>query len=126
MGYAIETVCVMCQLHNESRNHLFVECVFAQKIWNMVLIWLQMQPHGLKSWNQHWRCAMDKAKGKSQAVVAFKMIYVEIIHMIWCETNNRVFEKASRDIDEIARTIACIYNVRANAGTRRLLQQLKF
>ncbi|XP_016507914.1 uncharacterized protein LOC107825558 [Nicotiana tabacum] len=105
-GIPVDTICVMCQLHNESRNHLFVECVFAQRTWNKVLMWLQKQPHGLNSWNQHWRWAMENAKGKSQADATFKMIYAEIIHMIWCERNNRVFEKAGRDVEEIARTIA--------------------
>ncbi|XP_075109142.1 uncharacterized protein LOC142180934 [Nicotiana tabacum] len=125
-GMSVDTVCSLCQIHNESRNHHFVECVFAQKVWNKVLMWLQIQPHGRKSWDQHWRWAMKNAKGKSQAAAAFKIVYAEIIHLIWCERNNRVFEKTRRDVDDIARTIACVCNVRANAGTRILLQQLKF
>lgn len=54
------------------------------------------------------------------------MVYAETIHVIWNKRNLRIFEKHSREVEELARAIACVYNVRVYAQTRKLLQQLKF
>ncbi|XP_075087887.1 uncharacterized protein LOC107829334 [Nicotiana tabacum] len=33
-GLNVQAVCAMCQAHNETRNHLFAECRYAEAIWN--------------------------------------------------------------------------------------------
>nr|XP_016512294.1 PREDICTED: uncharacterized protein LOC107829334 [Nicotiana tabacum] len=45
-GLNVQAVCAMCQAHNETRNHLFAECRYAEAIWNKVSKWAQQQFYG--------------------------------------------------------------------------------
>lgn len=49
----VDAQCCMCHHQDESRKHLFVQCEFARKIWNIVLGWLQRHKFAPTSWNQH-------------------------------------------------------------------------
>nr|XP_016465700.1 PREDICTED: uncharacterized protein LOC107788539 [Nicotiana tabacum] len=124
-GMQVDTLCVLCQSYDESRNHMFVECEFAKSIWKRILQWMQRQPYCANSWDQHWKWGVEHAKGKSRSATVFKMVYAETMHMIWNERNLRIFEKRSREVEELARNVACVCNVRASAQTRTLMQQLK-
>ncbi|XP_019248656.1 PREDICTED: uncharacterized protein LOC109227921 [Nicotiana attenuata] len=116
--WKVDTKCVLCQSCDESRNHMFVECEFARSIWKRLLKRMQRQSFWATSWDQHWKWAIENAKGKSSRAAIFKMVYVEAIHTIWNERNLRIFEKQSREAEELARNVACICNVRATDQTR--------
>lgn len=66
------------------------------------------------------------SKGKSINAQVFNMVYTEMVHMIWKERNLSVFENKSKQIEEIARQIDYICNIRAKNRVRSKLQQLAF
>lgn len=39
-GVVNPLLCVMCQLLDESSQHLFIECVSAQRVWNLCFRWI--------------------------------------------------------------------------------------
>ena len=40
-GMAVDGTCVLCKQEEESRDHLFFECLFSQKLWHEIsdLLW---------------------------------------------------------------------------------------
>ncbi|XP_060216813.1 uncharacterized protein LOC132644250 [Lycium barbarum] len=115
---SIDQQCVLCQTHNETRDHLFLHCEFSVKVWYKVMNWIQ-QPQFLNTdWGQHIQWAICKVKGKSQAARLFKMVYIETIYALWIERNQGIFEKRRRDWLAIAKDVAYICSVRAATGLR--------
>lgn len=53
------------------------------------------------------------------------MITTEVIHAIWIERNQRIFEKKN-DPDRVAREIAFVSNVQATNETRPIVQSFLF
>ncbi|XP_059277759.1 uncharacterized protein LOC132031906 [Lycium ferocissimum] len=43
-GVPVDLSCVFCHNHDESREHLFVECIYGQSLWSRLLTWIQRQP----------------------------------------------------------------------------------
>lgn len=90
-GLVIDSSCSLCHNHQESRDYLFVECKFAEKIWTTILYWVNGANFQGTNWESHLQLAIKNAKGRSQTTQIFKMIYVECTNAIWMERNGRVF-----------------------------------
>ncbi|XP_059285666.1 uncharacterized protein LOC132039142 [Lycium ferocissimum] len=53
-GLKVDPVCVLCQWHQESRNHLFVECVFIKAVWDRLLGLMKSKPYRATTWAQYF------------------------------------------------------------------------
>ncbi|XP_070041550.1 uncharacterized protein [Nicotiana tomentosiformis] len=81
----VQAVCAMSQAHNETRNHLFAECRYAQAIWNRVSKWAQQQLYGGSNWELQFQEIVKSIQGKTTKAKLIKMIYAEVIYAIWKE-----------------------------------------
>lgn len=79
-GLNVDLRCALCQSHDESRDHLFVEFEFTRFLWAKMIQWLQKQIHVGATWEQHLDRAIRNAKGRSLTAQIFRMVYVECIH----------------------------------------------
>nr|XP_016501412.1 PREDICTED: uncharacterized protein LOC107819775 [Nicotiana tabacum] len=84
-GLNVQAVCAMCQAHNESRNHLFAECRYANAIWNKVSKWAQQQLYGGNNWELQFQEIIISIQGKTTKAKLTNMIYAEVIYAIWNE-----------------------------------------
>ncbi|XP_019254005.1 PREDICTED: uncharacterized protein LOC109232714 [Nicotiana attenuata] len=125
-GIQVDKDRVMCKAHEETRNHIFVECEYAKRVGEKLLKWMQKQQAWQTDWNQHWKWAKENAKGRSTKAGIFKMVYTEAIHAIWNERNHRIFQKQNEAAEGLARRIAYVCNVRATNRNRQMIQQYGF
>lgn len=85
-------ICVLCGLDGESRNHLFLHCSYARRIWThffegMNLNWVM--PENIKGFLSSWG-RVGGARGKKGKL--FKDAVVQgIMWGIWKERNWRIF-----------------------------------
>ncbi|XP_019241080.1 PREDICTED: uncharacterized protein LOC109221079 [Nicotiana attenuata] len=121
-GIQVDKDCVLCKVHEETRNHIFVECEYIKRVWGKLLKWMQKKPFWQTEWNQRWKWAKENAKGRSIMAGIFKMVYTEVIHAIWNERNYRIFQKQNKAAEELARRIAYVCNVRATKRNRQMIQ----
>ncbi|XP_070057136.1 uncharacterized protein [Nicotiana tomentosiformis] len=87
---------------------------------------MKRHPFSATTWEQQIQWALKSAKGRSQSAQAFKTIYAEVSYAVWIERNKRVFEGVSKEVDNIARNIAYLCNVRASPRIRSLVQSWSF
>ncbi|XP_070014563.1 uncharacterized protein LOC142175548 [Nicotiana tabacum] len=116
----------LCQLNDETRDHLFVSCSFTKTVWQKVLQWMRRQEVIGDNWGQHQEWITQRAKGRSYGAQLYIMVYAEVTHGVWIERNMRIFQQRSRSADSIAREIAYICNVRATKGISSLVQHFMF
>ncbi|XP_059310853.1 uncharacterized protein LOC132062267 [Lycium ferocissimum] len=88
----VDPVCQLCHTGNDTRDHLFFECCFAQLLWKRLMKWMQFQWPGVHNWMLHYQTILQLSKGRSKQAQLIKMVYAEYIHAIWIERNTRVFE----------------------------------
>lgn len=82
----VDTQCGICHNQEETREHLFVQCEFARKVWNRVLSWLQRQQYTPNSWSQHQQWMLQEIKRKSQQAILLKSTFTEVLYGIWIES----------------------------------------
>lgn len=107
-GLNVDTQCVLCQLQEKNREHVFMKCEYTKKIWNKLFQWLQMQCPRARDGEQHNQWIITCSKGKSQQAQVFKIVFAEVVYQIWNERNLRVFEQRSRQWKIIAKEITYI------------------
>ncbi|XP_019238418.1 PREDICTED: uncharacterized protein LOC109218508 [Nicotiana attenuata] len=104
-GITVDSRCCLCQNHDETEEHLFVECQFPKAVWQKILHWMQRQDVVRDYWDQHVQWVIQCAKGRSRGAQLYKMVYAEITHVMWIERNMKIFEKRSRGVDSIAQEL---------------------
>ncbi|KAK4729325.1 hypothetical protein R3W88_022313 [Solanum pinnatisectum] len=125
-GLDIDQQCKLCQQHEETRDHLFVQCAFVQEVWRRIMTLLQWQWNPTTIWNTHLAWAILCAKGRSLNAQIFKLAYAEITYAIWIERNRMIFENARHQCEEITKEIVYMCNIRATPQVKIKFQQLKF
>ncbi|XP_059294543.1 uncharacterized protein LOC132047528 [Lycium ferocissimum] len=55
-GMMVDSICTLCQTHHETKEHLFVDCVFGKSLWARLMQWLKWVTRPAHSWPQrpHW------------------------------------------------------------------------
>ncbi|XP_059295395.1 uncharacterized protein LOC132048717 [Lycium ferocissimum] len=91
-GMIVDTKCVLCQGHDETRNHLLLECSFSKSVWQSILKWMKEEDQRAISWDRLTELIIRKSKGKSKRAQIFKLVVTEFIYAIWIERNARLYE----------------------------------
>ncbi|KAH0686277.1 hypothetical protein KY289_017035 [Solanum tuberosum] len=125
-GMDMDQSCKLCKQQLESRDHIYVQCLFTQQVWERIMKWLTWQWNSTTTWDDHLTWCIIRAKGKSLNAQIFKMVYAELVNGIWIERKRRIFENKGRQSEEITKEIAFTYNVRAPLRIKAKLQQLLF
>ncbi|XP_059291842.1 uncharacterized protein LOC132045304 [Lycium ferocissimum] len=125
-GMQVEPKCVFCKGVDETRDHIFFECHYAQQVWYRLMRWLKIQWLAQSSWRLQYLLIWARNRGKSNQANVLKMVYSEFWFAVWNERNKRVFEDKEQNAECVAREIACICNVRTVVSCRAYLQSCNF
>ncbi|XP_049403702.1 uncharacterized protein LOC125867303 [Solanum stenotomum] len=118
----VDPLCIFCQQENETREHLFVKCPFARRLWSRILNWMQRQENIGGDWDHHYQWILKNARGKTQKAQIFNLVFAETVHALWIERNVRIFEQEVMDESGLTRNIANVCNIRAPLGAKDVVQ----
>ncbi|XP_070014693.1 uncharacterized protein [Nicotiana sylvestris] len=65
-GINVDPICNLCNSHDETRNHLFMECPFSNKVWEGVLKWMQVPLFRTSRWELPEKWIIKASKDKTQ------------------------------------------------------------
>lgn len=92
--------CVLCDLGEETSNHLFLHCNVVDKVWQKVLRWLEFH----QIYFVHLVCWSDDAKQRKIRKGAW-LIWHAALWVIWRARNEKVHHNRVRTVDEIVEEI---------------------
>ena len=84
----------------ESSQHLFIECVFAQHVWSLCQKWLGImlvQNNEIKFHFESFLC--NQVSGKQ--ILVWKGIWAAVIRGIWDQKNSILFKQGVVDVEEM-------------------------
>ncbi|XP_024008086.1 uncharacterized protein LOC112084042 [Eutrema salsugineum] len=82
-----DTSCVFCRASLETRNHLFFECSFTERVWSNLVRKL-LAPDYTNSWNEILNQLQEHLREKTRQWL-FRYTFQTSLYWIWRERNNR-------------------------------------
>ncbi|XP_070003520.1 uncharacterized protein [Nicotiana sylvestris] len=78
----VDQDCVLCKQANETIQHLFFECSYANALWSKLLVWkgIKRSVHG---WDEELRWAEVRTKRKNAAAELYKMVLAATVYYVW-------------------------------------------
>ncbi|GKA01819.1 retrovirus-related pol polyprotein from transposon TNT 1-94 [Tanacetum coccineum] len=99
--------CSLCDLQEDSHEHLFFECNFSKQVWFKVKRFAGLS-NSMPSIDSIIHDIIPFAKRKSSRSIIAKLVVAATTYFIWQERNNRMFKKSTRSVEQVA---DCIINV---------------
>ncbi|KAL9677830.1 hypothetical protein QQ045_015666 [Rhodiola kirilowii] len=112
MRMNVDPTCVLCNVEEESRDHLFFQCTVSQEICGKVLKFL-----GVTGVPTHWHVLIPWFKNLNQGRIRTRLIAAAIsgsMYEIWRARNSIIFREESINLDLISRSI--IWNLKTKIG----------
>nr|GFB14051.1 hypothetical protein [Tanacetum cinerariifolium] len=96
----------LCELQEDSHDHLFFECMFSTQVWRKVRVMAGL-PSANPSMDSIIHDILPFASRKNSKSVCSKLVLAASAYFIWQERNNRLFRNERRSVDQVAE---CILN----------------
>ncbi|XP_039046222.1 uncharacterized protein LOC120186309 [Hibiscus syriacus] len=72
-GGHLDPACVLCDGMDETRDHLFAECLFSRGVWGMVM-----------------QACQERGRRKSLRATVVRVAWCSYLYYIWQERNGRI------------------------------------
>jgi len=92
-GFSILPTCLLCNQHDESREHLFFECTFSHAVWFYFTSRLNFSPPVQFMDCLQW---VKSATRDPNLTLIIKLIFQASIYFLWKERNARLHTQLSR------------------------------
>jgi len=92
-------LCPLCQLEEESSQHIFLHCKYAQWVWSECFKWIGTSTVQHNDLMHFLNFYLFQATKKQNLV--WKGVWVNVIRCIWDQRNLIVFQQGVVDADEI-------------------------
>ncbi|GJX81464.1 reverse transcriptase zinc-binding domain-containing protein [Tanacetum coccineum] len=93
-------MCPLCSNDMDSHNHLFFECEFSNKLWNMVKRRIEYHSSG-----QNWQDIITELStlqnGNTIGSIIRRLCFAACVYLIWQERNNRIFKNEKRSNESL-------------------------
>ncbi|XP_020876673.1 uncharacterized protein LOC110227273 [Arabidopsis lyrata subsp. lyrata] len=114
-GLSISPSCVLCNGFDESREHLFFECVFSQEVWVFFTSRLNLNPPASFMDCLQW---VNSATRDLNLSLIIKLLFQASVYLIWKERNSRIHSTTTRPPAIIIRDINQIMRARLDPLAR--------
>ncbi|KAL9299590.1 putative reverse transcriptase zinc-binding domain-containing protein [Arabidopsis thaliana] len=108
-GLNIPTVCVLCNVVDETHDHLFFQCQFSNEIWSFFMIRAGMTPPHLFGPILLWLKSASSSKNLSLII---KLLFQASVYLIWRERNCRIHTTHSRTPPTIIKEVQQLIRAR--------------
>lgn len=103
-GLDIDTVCPLCTVAEESRDHLFFNCDFSERLWSKVCDYVY--EHQVPSdWSVFISFAIRKWGSKGSKAQFLRATFAATVYMVWQARNEVVFRRANIDVEGVFQSI---------------------
>ncbi|XP_070057352.1 uncharacterized protein [Nicotiana tomentosiformis] len=119
--------CPLCNVKEESIEHLFFKCTYAESIWRKLLQWMGITRQAMERKHEiAW--AYCHAKGRSANDEIYRMALAGCVYYVWQERNQRIFRAQQRQQGMIVKLIIQMICGRGHMlpRLRRRLEELNF
>lgn len=97
-GIQVDARCLLCNVHHESRDHLFFSCDYSYDLWKLVARRLQPLP------SRDWVVSLDQMSSISVPLpqrLLILLAWQATVYWIWNERNTRLHANSFRSVDGI-------------------------
>lgn len=105
----VPSSCILCNSRDESRDHLFFDCVFSTRIWRHFTVKANLNPPTQFLYCLLW--LQSSSRDKNLAYIT-NLIFQASIYAIWRERNARIHSAISRPSSSIIKDIKLIIRAR--------------
>ncbi|XP_069147459.1 uncharacterized protein [Solanum lycopersicum] len=124
-GITHDSACVLCTNKDESLDHMFLQCHYAEEVWERVLTWAGFNNNIAKTWTQFVQWCIQHGKGKTTRAQLFRMVLAEVVYAVWNERNKRIFEDKKSLVEEIVKKIAYVTIARSPISISKIISHRK-
>ena len=100
-GMMLNTMlCALCQTKDESCQHIFIECPYAQSMWTLCFKWIGISfvQHNVLLMHFESLCL---SQVNNEQNLLWKGVWATIVSYIWEHRNSIVFKQGVVDVEEI-------------------------
>ncbi|GJY71769.1 hypothetical protein Tco_0475472 [Tanacetum coccineum] len=90
--------CPLCELCNDSHEHLFFKCNFSKEIWKEFIRRMKPQRRSF-NWKEIIGLLADEYKDRSVHSVVGRLMFGAYVYYMWRERNKRIFTKEKRNVE---------------------------
>lgn len=105
-GLHTDPLCLLCNLHPESRNHIYFQCSFSMGVWRNLSSKLGFFV-STDEWDDILQALICLTGNKHMRYLTI-LAWQSAIHEIWRERNNKLHRSSFKSIDVILSTISSI------------------
>ncbi|XP_071694736.1 uncharacterized protein [Rutidosis leptorrhynchoides] len=92
--------CALCNVQQDSHDHLFCECPFSIRVWSLVDQFITVQIASYK-WREILSLLNGVANRRMARVVVTKLLLSAFVYFIWLEINARMFKSERINPDQV-------------------------
>lgn len=114
-GLTVPTNCILCNLQEESRDHLFFECEFSSEIWTFFTMRTNLNPPPRFMDCLLW---LQTASRDKHVSLIIKLLFQASIYSIWQERNARIHSSISKPAAVLIKEIQLTLRARLDPLSR--------
>ncbi|KAG7581859.1 Reverse transcriptase zinc-binding domain [Arabidopsis suecica] len=114
-GLVVPSLCLFCNAHDESRQHLFFDCAFAAEVWNYFTSRAHVNPPSLFEDGLRW--LRNPCRDKNMATI-LRLAFHASIYILWKERNARIHTSIFRPVAALILEIKGILRCHLDPLTR--------
>ena len=117
-GLAVSSsLCVFCKETQETAQHFFIECAYAQRIWILCFRWFGITLVQHKDIVKHFESFYLPHLSVKQNQI-WKGVWVAIVRSMWDQRNLVVFKQGTADVEEIVHLAQLSVWLKLKFGTK--------
>ncbi|MFS8020277.1 hypothetical protein Hanom_Chr15g01413761 [Helianthus anomalus] len=96
--------CPLCRYDRDSRDHLFFQCSYAAKVWEIVKKMVDMGSVD-NTWSSIMQWMEQSANARDLDRIVCRILIAASTYFIWQKRNNRLFSQVQRSADMLSQVI---------------------
>ncbi|KAM0005071.1 putative reverse transcriptase zinc-binding domain-containing protein [Helianthus debilis subsp. tardiflorus] len=113
--------CALCDLVEESADHLLITCQYAQQVWVATSLWTKIPlPRYLLSVVELLEFAQQQQQTSSKKKMAFYTIIATVCWLLWRTRNDQIFNNKHKHVQKIMGEIKALSFLWINSRSKNL------